>query len=348
VKILVADDNRDNIELVSDILSVTGHIVVKAYDGISVLHMTNSEMPDLILLDVNMPNMTGFEVAEVLKSQPHTAQIPIIMLTALSDVESRVKGLALGADDYLPKPFSPKELLARVDRSLRAKLATDEMRVQNERVRLTFERFVDPQIVEQLLNNPDQIQLGGRTHEITVMFADLEGFTSLSEQIEPAQLLKILNAYHSLMVKIILKYGGTIDKFIGDCVMALYNTPNFQDDHISRAVKSALHIQDEVYWFHQKLEPQYRMLINFGIHVGTAVVGNVGTDRFMNFTAVGDTVNIAARLQGLAKHGQILVSQPVYDVTQEFIMGRSRGSIKIKGRNEAVSVVQISNTLIED
>ena len=344
----MADDNCENIELLIDIIHTTGHEVSWVYDGASAIQSVEQDQPDLLLLDVNMPSVSGFEVVEHLKANPLTAHVHIIMLTAMADIDSRVRGLSLGADDYLTKPFSPKELLARVKRTLQTKESSDELRRQHQRTRLTFERFVAPQIVEQLLKNPGQQKLGGETQIVTVMFADLEGFTSLSERIDPEHLLQILNIYHSLICKIILLYGGTIDKFMGDCVMALYNTPVSQDDHIARAVKTALHIQDQMYWFHQSLEPDLRLSVNFGIHQGTAVIGNVGTENLMNFTAIGDTVNIAARLQGLAEHGQILVTQPVYKATEDFVVGRSRGFLQVKGRSEPVHVVQISNSPIED
>lgn len=348
MKILIADDNRDNIELMTDIFASTPHQIASAMDGYTTLRVVEQEHPDLILLDVNMPGLTGFEVCEILKSNPVTAGIHIIMVTALNDVDNRVRGLQVGADDYLPKPFSPRELIARVDRSLKSKSSSDRLKRSEEHTRVTFERFVAPQIVEQLLNNPDSIALGGKIQEVTVLFADLEGFTSLSERTDPERLLHVLNVYHALIGRIIARYGGTIDKFIGDCVMALYNTPVQQEDHIARAVKSSLHIQDEIYWFHQRLEEDYRLRINIGINSGMAVVGNVGTDRLMNFTAVGDTVNIAARLQDMASRGQILVAQNVYDATQDFVVGRVRGSLPVKGRQQSVSVVQISNTTIDD
>jgi class 3 adenylate cyclase len=348
VKILVVDDNPDNLELVSDILSITKHELIMARDGLSALEKAEAIIPDLILLDVNMPNMNGFEVLERLKAQPSLADIPVIMLTAMGDVDSRVRGLGMGADDYLPKPFSPRELLARVDRSLRAKTTTDELRVQEQRVRNTFERFVAPSIVEQLLQNPSANRLGGDLQTVTVMFADLEGFTSLSERTDPETLLQLLNNYHSFLVRIISRYDGTVDKFIGDGVMVLYNTPRPQEDHIARAVKSALHIQDEIFWFHEKLAPQHRLKINFGIHSGLAVVGNVGTDHLMNRTAVGDTVNIASRLQSIADRGRILVSELVYLETERFVFGRSRGPLYVKGRSEPVLTYEISNTWIAE
>jgi adenylate cyclase len=348
MKILVAEDNRENLELIFDVLKIGKYEVIKTLDGISALEQTKTQSPDLIILDVSMPGMSGFEVLQALKSDEQLSLIPVIMLTAISDIDNRVKGINMGAEDYLSKPFSPKELLARVERALKAKQLRDETVQQREQVRLTFERFVDPKIVEQLLKDPLKLQLGGKTQIVTILFADLEGFTALAENHEPERVLQILNSYHALIVKILVKYGGIVDKFVGDCVMALFNTPNEQPDHIARAVKTALHIQDELHWFHQKLEPDYRLKINFGIHSGKAVVGTVGTDKHMNFTAIGDTVNIAARLQEMAKEGQILVTQEVYDDVQNFVVGHERGSMKVKGRSEAISVVQVSNSPIDE
>lgn len=358
MKILIVDDNRENIILLRDILEVEDYDVIDATSGIRALEMIPDELPDLVLLDVNMPKMNGFEVCRHLKTNEETNHIPVIMLTALTDVESRVKGLDVGADDYLSKPYSPRELLARVERSLRSKAASDDLRATHEAMReamhkeqeiikQTFSRFVAGSIVEALLKDPSQIKLGGQLQRVTVMFADLQGFTTLSEHTEPQELLQLLNSYHTFMVNIVLKYGGTIDKFLGDGLMTLYNTPVEQDDHIARAVKTALHIQDELHWFTQDIPEERRTAVNFGIHTGTAIVGNVGSENLMDFTAVGDTVNIAARLQGVADDGEILVSTEVYEATQDFVFGRSRGQITVKGRNEPVEAYQISNTYFD-
>lgn len=354
MKILVVDDNRENIILVRDVLEVANYDVVEAVSGPKALELVSEDKPDLILLDVNMPGMNGFEVCKVLKEDEATHNIPVIMLTAQSDVDSRVIGIEAGADDYMTKPYSPRELLARVERSLRSKVAGDDMRAtheelkqQQELVKHTFSRFVASSIVEQLLKDPSSVKLGGQLQSVTVLFADLQGFTSLSEHTEPEQLLALLNSYHTFMVKIVLKYGGTIDKFLGDGLMALYNTPVQQDDHIARAVKTALHIQDDLYWFSQELPDELRTKVNFGIHTGKAIVGNVGSENLMDFTAVGDTVNVAARLQGVATDGEILVSAPVYEATQDFVFGRTRGHLTVKGRKEPVDSYQISNTYFE-
>lgn len=347
MRILVVDDNQDNIDLITDILDTMGYDIKSAMDGPTALDIASEVHPDLIVLDVNMPGMSGFEVVEHLKHDEHTQSIPVIMLTALSDVENRVHAMTLGAEDYLTKPFSPRELIARVERRLRSKVQTDDLKAKQEQIRNTFERFVAAPIVQEMLKSPQQVKLGGKLQEITVIFADLEGFTSLSEHTDPEQLLSVLNQYHSLIVKIIQRYNGTIDKFIGDCVMALYNTPVEQETHISNAVKSALHIQDELHWFHQTVDEEYRLKINFGIHTGVAVVGNVGTTELMDYTAVGDTVNVAARLQSMADNGQILISEPVYNAVEDFVVGRRRGPLPVKGRKNAVTVYEVSNTFID-
>jgi adenylate cyclase len=214
-------------------------------------------------------------------------------------------------------------------------------------LRNTFSRFGAAPVVEQLLKDPSRVKLGGSLQTVTVLFADLQGFTALSEHTQPEELLQLLNSYHTFMTKVILQYGGTIDKFLGDGLMALYNTPVEQEDHIARAVKTALHIQDEIYWFWQDVPENHRTKINFGIHTGNAIVGNVGSENLMDFTAVGDTVNVAARLQGVADEGQILVSTPVYEATQDFVFGRSRGQLSVKGRRTPVDAYQISNTYFE-
>ncbi len=346
-KILAADDNPDNVELLKDILEQMGHQVIKATDGEIALAAARSELPDLIILDVNMPGLSGFEVCTELKAGEATANIPVIMLTALTDVEARVEGLSTGADDYLTKPYSPRELMARVNTRLRLKATTDDLRETKELIRATFERFVAAPVVDQLLRDPSRVQLGGKLQNVTVLFADLEGFTSLSELTPPQELLSVLNKYHTFIVKIIQRYGGTVDKFLGDGVMALYNTPLEQSDHTARAVKSVLYIEDEIHHFHEDVEPQYRIKINFGIHTGSAVVGNVGTTDIMDFTAVGDAVNVAARLQGLASGGQILISEAVYREVEDFVIAREIGPQQVKGRSEPVITYEISNVLLD-
>jgi adenylate cyclase len=341
VLVLIADDNKDGRQLLVDIVSSMGHNIVQVSNGLDALAAAHAHLPDLILLDVTMPGMSGFDVCEHLKSDEQTQQIPIILLTALSDVEHRVQGLKLGADDYLGKPFNPRELVERVRTRLRSKVETDELRAMQTTIRKTFERYVSPSVVEQLLHDPAQVQLGGKLQTVTVLFADLEGFTSIAEQTEPVKLLTVLNLYHTMMVSLIREHGGTVDKFIGDGVMALYNTPLEQTSHALHAVMTAVHIRDVMTAFHQQFEPIYRMRINFGIHTGQAVVGNVGAPDLMNYTALGDTVNLAARLQGLSSSGQILISAATRNQLKDRVITRSIGKLNVKGRTELVVTYEV-------
>lgn len=341
MKILAVDDKPDNIELIADIVEALDYEVLKAYDGLTALKMVDNDPPDLILLDVNMPGMSGFEVVSQLKSNEVTAQIPVIMLTALTDVKHRVEGLGLGADDYLTKPFSARELAARIETRLRAKSENDDLRATQQMIRQTFERFVSANVVKQLLHNPSDIKLGGKLQEVTVMFADMEGFTTISERTDPETLLSVLNKYHELIVGIVQENGGTIDKFIGDAVMTLYNTPLQQDDHALFAVRTACQIRGELPAFNEQFHPDLRMNVNFGIHTGNAIVGNVGAPQIMDFTAVGDTVNVAARIQGTSDGGQILISQATFDRVRNFVEATAMGEKRYKGRSEPVMTYEI-------
>ena len=339
--VLVVDDNPSGRQLLVDIMQSMNLDVLEAGNGPDALSSARANMPDLIILDVSMPGMSGFEVVEQLKSESRTEKIPILMLTALDNVDSRVRGLKLGADDYLSKPFNPRELMERVKTRLRYKVETDELRQMHQTIRNTFARFVSPSVVAQLLRDPTQVKLGGTLQEVTVMFADLEGFTGISEHTEPEKLLHILNEYHTMIVGVIRDHGGTVDKFMGDAVMALFNTPLLQPDHALRAVQTALLIRQVLPAFHQQFEPLFRMRINFGIHSGMAVVGNVGAPDIMNYTAVGDTVNLAARLQGMSSGGRILISSASYAELHDAVPTSCIGLRTVKGRAEAVLTYEV-------
>jgi class 3 adenylate cyclase len=341
LRVLAVDDNPENIELVSDIVESMGHEVLRAYDGFQAIDLARFATPDVILLDINMPGMNGFEVVEQLKADDRTAQIPIIMLSAQAEIDDRVQALGLGADDYLVKPFSARELAARIDARLRTKTAADQMRAIQQLIRQTFERYVSPTVVDELLRDPNRVELGGVLQQVTVLFADLQDFTLTSERTRPEMVLAMLNHYHELIVRIIQDNGGTIDKFIGDAVMALFNTPLEQDDHVLRAVRSAMQIREALPDFHLDLAHRFRLKINFGIHSGSAVVGNVGAPQIMNFTAVGDTVNVAARLQSLSHDGQILISEATYAVIENEVEVEEIGPVSFKGRSVPVMTYSV-------
>jgi class 3 adenylate cyclase len=281
--------------------------------------------------------LDGFAVLARMKDDPKLRGIPVIIISAMNDLQSVVKGIEQGAEDYLPKPFHPKELIARIQTRLRAKAAEDDLREQREVLRRTFERFVAPEIVEQLLEDPTRVQLGGAETTVTVMFADLEGFTTVAQYTEPALMLDILNRYLSLLVHFIKSNGGTIDKFLGDGIMALYNTPLPQGDHALRAVRTALHIREALPDFHQQLPAAFRLGVNIGISTGWAIVGNVGTPDMMDFTAIGDTVNLASRLQGLSENSQITISEDTFKLVADEVVAERLEPRMVRGREDAVT-----------
>ncbi len=341
MKVLVAEDSIDSQQLLVDILESLDYDVIVAADGPTALQAARSERPDLILLDVNMPGMTGFEVCARIKEDDELGSTPILMLTALGGIEDRVKGLGLGADDYLVKPFNPRELIARIESRLRTKQETDYLRATQRQIRRTFERFVAAEVVEQLLADPSQVTLGGKLQEVTVMFADLEGFTSLAERLDPEAVIDVLNRYLEFMVETIKRYGGTIDKYVGDSVMALFNTPLRQPEHALNAVAAALDIREHLDIFHQELEEFCRLGINFGIHSGPAIVGNIGTPDLMDYTAIGDTINTASRLESISHGNSILISQATYEQVQHFISARALGARQVKGREVPVDIYEV-------
>jgi len=219
-----------------------------------------------------------------------------------------------------------------------------ERRVQEEeqrRVRGTFERYVAPTVVERMLTDPRGVALGGERQFLTVLFADLHGFTALSEKIPPEELVNVLNGYLSLAAQVVMKYEGTLDKFQGDGFMALFNAPLNQPDHARRAALTALALQQEAHLYAARLPENLRLAFRVGIHTGEAVVGNIGTSSLMNYTAVGDTVNTAKRLEENAEAGQVLMSKIMYALVEKDVLARAIGPLDVKGRTVPIDVFEL-------
>ncbi len=219
-----------------------------------------------------------------------------------------------------------------------------ERRAQEQetlRVRATFEHYVAPSVVEGLLTDSRRIRLGGQRQTLTVLFADIHGFTKLSEVLPPEELVEVLNGYLSIAYQSILRYEGTLDKFLGDGVMAIFNAPMPQSDHAWRAASAALALQRDIAAYAPNLPPEQRLTFRVGLHTGEAVVGNIGAHELMNYTAVGDTVNIAKRLQENAESGQILLSRSTYALIESKIVVRPREKLMVRGREAPVDVFEL-------
>jgi len=340
-KVLVADDAPDNVALVQDLLAVEGYDVIPAYDGAEALLKIRLNLPDLVLLDINMPRMDGYEVCRRLKEDPATADIPVLMLTALAEPDYRVKGLQLGAEDYLTKPFDYRELIARVRARLRNKQTADELRAAQQAIRDTFERYVSPRVVERLLADPSQVRLGGVQQPVSILFADLRGYTALAEALPPEQLVEVLNGHLTVAAQAILAQEGTISTFVGDLVMAIYNAPLPQPDHALRAARTALALHRGMAHFHADLSPRLRMNFGIGIVTGEAVVGNLGAQELQLYTAVGDIVNLAQRLEEIAGGGKVFIADGTRQALGPEARVRSLGPVLVRGRAEPVVIYEL-------
>jgi adenylate cyclase len=523
--ILIVDDEPVMHDILQGLLAAEGYNFTVANDGLEAVEKVKQLDPDLILLDIMMPGLSGLEVCQSLKTDQEWQHIPIILVTALDGSDNVAAGLDAGADDFLHKPFDKTELQARVRSMLRIKSQYDELEYQRRQVEATlhlreelarvtaqhleelqtlhevglrlmsnvdtdsvlnmtsqvalelipkasrcvmhllsddeeqllpvvfsedgskivhpsvgieeiveraietreivyvpdvlagsnhsqlqfddmrallvvpllddqrsigaltlssaeanafqeshrhilsilanqstvaivkarfiekrarakeqekeairnlFQRYVSPTVVDRLVYGIENLALGGTRQEISVLFADLRNFTAFSENLAPERLVEVLNQYFALAVEAILGQEGTLDKFMGDAVMAFFNAPLAQPDHTLRAVRAALKIQQAVADYHSTSANQCHLNFGIGIHIGQAVVGNIGTVQQMNYTTIGDTVNLAKRLQERAEGGQIILSQAAYEAVQDAAEVEDLGPLIVKGRTAPV------------
>ena len=346
-KVLLVDDEPETLRLVRKVLQADGCEVLEATDGLQALDLFRNEKPDLVLLDIVMPRLDGLAVLRAIREEDQATAV--IMASALSSEKLTLEAMLAGADDYVSKPFPLKEMRVRIRQALeKTRLRRDNIRLQKEvnalnaKVRELLERYMPPSVVQRLINEPGLPELGGERQIITVLFADIRGFTRLAEKMTPNQLVEMLNFYLALTADAIMKYEGTLDKFMGDGAMGVYNAPLPQPDHALRAVKSALALQKRLSREQAKKGDNLLPLkIGIGIHTGEAIVGNIGTPYLMNYTAVGDAVNLARRLQELAQGGQILISEAVYALVQKEVMAEKLGPVTVKGKSQPVDVYNV-------
>ncbi len=343
--ILVVDDDIRNAELLETYLTRVGdYRVIIAQDGVEALERVEAEDPDLILLDVMMPRMDGYQVCARLKGDQSTRFIPIVMVTALHGTEERIKALEVGADDFVSKPFNIYELLARVKSLIRIKHLHDELEKKNELLFNVLNRYMAQEVSSLILEDPERhLKLGGESRRVTVLFADIRGFTKFSETHSPDQVVDILNAVFSELIKVVFKWKGTFDKYLGDAVMAFYGAPVSYEDDTWRAIRTAWELR-QVFndlvgsWGDSEMA---ELGLGIGLHCGEAVVGNIGSERVMDYTVIGDTANVARRLQELADKGQILISQAIYSEVEERLQAVRLSPQRVHGRQEPIVCYEI-------
>jgi adenylate cyclase len=361
-KILVVDDTPRNVKLLADILTVKGYNVVTAASGREALAQVEAEQPDLVLLDVVMPEMSGYEVCRKIRENPSTEVLPVVMVTALDPTEERVKGLDAGADDFLTKPINQGELLARVKSLLRIKELHDTTQAQaaelsewnknlelrvNEQVQQLerlgrLKRFFSPQLAESIVAGGAEDPLKTHRREITVVFLDLRGFTAFAETSEPEEVMEVLRSYHAEMGRLILAHEGTLERFTGDGMMIFFNDPAPVPDPAERAIRMALAMRGRVEglmitW----RERGYDLGFGVGIAQGYATLGAIGFEGRLDYGAIGTVTNLAARLCGEAKAGQILVSKRLLASVGNFAEVEPVGELTLKGFHRPITASNI-------
>jgi len=331
--ILIVDDEPVNRQVLVNHLSLHDYGITQAVNGQEAIALiADGLQPDLVLLDVMMPKMTGYEVCQVLREQFPATELPIVLLTAKNQVSDLVAGFSAGANDYLTKPVSKNELLARM-----------RIHIQLAKINLAYSRFVPHEFL-QFMDRESivDVQLGDQVQqEMTVLFSDIRSFTTLSESMSPKENFDFLNQYLKRVGPVIRNHQGFIDKYIGDAVMALF--PQTPDD----AIQAAIEMQKQVSLFNIERQQQGfpNIAIGVGLHTGSLMVGTIGEEQRMESTVIADAVNLASRLEGLTKvYGAgILVSEQTLSKLQEpeKYSHRFLGRVKVKGKTVAVAVFEI-------
>ena len=349
-RILVVDDTPANIQALAAILKEKGYQISVATNGKQALEVLARVQPDLILLDVMMPEMDGFETCRQLKAAEQWRQIPVIFLTAKTDTADIVKGFDLGAVDYVAKPFNAHELLARVNthltmdelrRSLAGKNA--ELARAHELVRRAFGRYVSEEVASSILQSPEGLELGGEEREITILMSDLRGFTALAARLTPREVIEFLNLYLEAMVDVISRYEGTIDEIIGDAILVIFGAPLPSDDHAARAVACGLAMQFAMTEVNRRLASKgaAELEMGIGIHTGRVIVGNIGSLRRTKYAAVGSNVNLAGRIESFTTGGQLLISESTRERVKSPLRIDGQFQVEPKGATSSLQLYEI-------
>jgi adenylate cyclase len=350
-KVLVVDDLPRNAKLLADILGAKGYSVCTAAGGREALTRIEDDNPDLVLLDVIMPDMSGYEVCQAIRGNPKTQLLPVVMVTALDPDEERVKGIDAGADDFLSKPVKTEELLARVRSLLRIKELHDMVASQaaqlaewntmlNRRVeeqvaeleRLgRLKRFLAPQVAD-LIARDGMSALAPHRRRLAVAFIDLRGFTAVAESAEPEELMDILAEYHAVAGRAIMEHEGTLERFAGDGLVIVFNAPVEVPNPEERAVRMALAVAESAQGLREKWSRLgHDLHLGMGLSAGYATLGVIGFEGRWDYAAIGSVMNQAARLCAAAGGGEILVSDRFLSPLEALVEAEPVGELELKG-----------------
>jgi class 3 adenylate cyclase/CheY-like chemotaxis protein len=361
-RILVVDDLPQNVKLLADLLTAKGYAVATAASGREALAKLAAEPPDLVLLDVMMPEMSGYEVCREIRANPSTGILPVVMVTSLDPGQERLRGLEAGADDFLTKPVNQAELLARVRSLVRVKHLYDTVQAQaaqladlnrtlEERVtdqvgqleRLgRLKRFFSPQLAEAIVAGGAEDPLKSHRRDVTVVFLDLRGFTAFAETAEPEEVMGVLREYHAELGRLVMEHEGTLERFTGDGMMVFFNDPVPVPDPAARALRMALVMRDRVGDLSVKWRKRgFDLDFGVGIAHGYATIGAIGFEGRWDYGAIGTVTNMAARLCGEARPGQILVSQRFLAQVEDAVQAEPVGELALKGFRAPVTAFNV-------
>ena len=332
-RLLVADDNKVNRLLLGRSLEQLGHRVAMAENGRVALEMLRRDRYDLLLLDMEMPEMTGFEVLEQLVADLQLRDLPVIVTSSLEGVAHVARCIELGADDYLPKPVNAVLLKARINSSLEKKRLRDQ---QKDLVR----RFATSEVADDLQRSG--FSLGGKRVVGTVMFCDIRGFTSITEQQSPEETIELLNTFYTLMFDAISGCGGVVNQMVGDGLMSIFGAPLPLADPRGSAVRAAREMSELIALLNVEREAAGKAALRIGIGIATGemVAGYTGTQERATYTCIGDTVNLAARLEAHTKVAQraILIDAATCAALEAQAQVEAIGEVLLKGKSAAVQV----------
>jgi adenylate cyclase len=360
-RILVVDDVPENVRLLEAVLEAHGYGVVSATDGQAALELAVSAKPDLVLLDVMMPQPDGYAVCRRLREQDETAVLPVIMLTASEGPEKR-KAIEAGADDFIPKPFNRDELLTRIRSLLRIKRYHDTIKAQaaellelnrtlEERVRTQLEeldrlqrlrRFLSPQLADALISSGDESILQSHRRQVAMFFADLRGWTSFVDEVEPEELMRVLGEFHGTIGGLVRRFDATVGFIEGDGIQLFFNDPIEIPDAALRAIRLGCALREEMAELTPRWQKRgYDLDFGAGIALGYATCGEVGFEGRSDYAAIGAVTNLASRLADEATAGQILIAQRLYAEVEDDVEVESVGEVTLKGFQRPVAAFNV-------
>ena len=356
-RVLVVDDTPHNVKLLTDLLGVKGYAVASAATGEEALAKLAGEKPDLVLLDIMMPGLSGYEVCQRIRANPETALLPVVLVTSLDPQQERVKGIEAGADDFLSKPINQPELFARVRSLLRINALQDEVQRQAEALKVSnlkleqrvdeqlaqldrlsqLKRFFSPAVADAIVSAGEKSILAPHRREICYVFVDLRGFTAFTDSAEPEEVQSVLRDYQTALGPIVTEFDGTLDRFAGDGILVFFNDPLPVANPGQRAATMALAMQERFAPLRDRwAKLGYELALGIGVAQGYATLGAFGFEGRWDYSAIGSVVNLASRLCDEAQSGQILIDRRTRAALGDSAQVEAVGPLSLKGYAQPV------------